>query len=94
MLAPSAKHREVFGESRVNCIFPRTARETDFGTLCLLPCLWMTAPMIYSLFSGVPTPKTAMGVAMELPRGCLTIFTLRDAIIFGVSVLHPAQYDI
>ena len=30
----------------MNCILPRTARKTDFGTLCLLSCLlWMTAPM-------------------------------------------------
>ena len=30
---PSAKRREVFGESHegVNCILPRTARKTDFG---------------------------------------------------------------
>ena len=37
--------------------------------------------MTYTLFSGVATPETAMGIAMELPRGCLTIPTLRDAII-------------
>ena len=34
-----------FGEShaRVNCILPTTARKTDFGTLCLLARLWVTA---------------------------------------------------
>ena len=42
-LAPSAKRREVFGESHEACILPRTARKTDFGTLCLFSCLWMTA---------------------------------------------------
>ena len=41
----------------------------------------MAAPMSYTLFSGVATPDTAMGITMRLPRGCLTIFTLRDAII-------------
>ena len=42
----------------VNCILPRTARKTDFGTLCLLDSfIWMTAPMSYTLFSGVATPE-------------------------------------
>ena len=38
LLAPSAKRREVFGRVawKVNCILPRAARKTDFGTLCLL----------------------------------------------------------
>ena len=31
--------------------------------------------------SGVTIAETAMGIAMLLPRGCLAIFTLRDAII-------------
>ena len=35
---------------RVNRILPRTARKTDFGTLCLLSRLWMTAPMSYFVF--------------------------------------------
>ena len=34
----------------MKCILPRTARETDFGPLCLLSCLWMTAPMSYFVF--------------------------------------------
>ena len=33
------------------------------------------------LLSGVATPETAMGNTMQPLRGCLTIFTLRDAII-------------
>ena len=41
----------------------------------------MTAPMSYTLFSGVTTPETAMVITMKLPRGCLTMFTLRHAII-------------
>ena len=41
----------------------------------------MTAPMLYTLFSGVATPEAAMIVTMYLPRGGLTIFTLRDATI-------------
>ena len=41
----------------------------------------MTAPVSYTLFSGVATPDTAMGITMQLPRGCLTILPLRDAII-------------
>ena len=32
-------------------------------------------------FSGVATPEAAMGITMQLSRGCLAIFTLRDAII-------------
>ena len=44
----------------MNCILPRAARKTDFGTLCLLSCLWMTASMRYTLFSGVATPETAL----------------------------------
>ena len=35
---------------RVNCVLPRSDRKTDFGTLCLLSCLWMTAPMNYFVF--------------------------------------------
>ena len=31
----------------MNCILPRTARKTDFGTLSLLSCLSMTALMSY-----------------------------------------------
>ena len=53
----------------MNCILSRTARKTDFGTLCLLSCSWMTAPMRYSSFSGVATPETALGIAIYLPRG-------------------------
>ena len=41
----------------------------------------MTAPMSYTLFSGVTTPETAMGITVQLSHGCLTIFKLRDAII-------------
>ena len=33
------------------------------------------------LLSGVATPETAMGITVELPRECLTMFTLRDVII-------------
>ena len=32
-------------------------------------------------FPGVATPETAVGITIQLPRGCLAIFTLRDAII-------------
>ena len=38
-------------------------------------------PMSYTLLSGVVIPETAMGITMSLPRGCLTIFTLRNGII-------------
>ena len=31
------------------------------ASLCLLSWLWMTAPMSYTMFSGVATPETAMG---------------------------------
>ena len=31
-------------------ILPRTALNTDFDTLCLLSCLWMTAPTSYFVF--------------------------------------------
>ena len=41
----------------------------------------MTAPMNFTLFPGVATPETAMGITMQMHRGCLNIFTLRDAII-------------
>ena len=37
--------------------------------------------MSYNLFSGVATPETAMGITMQLPCGCLTTLTLREAII-------------
>ena len=49
LLAPSAKRREVFGESheRVNCTLPRTARETDLGTLCVLSCIWIKGMFIH-----------------------------------------------
>ena len=40
----------------------------------------MTTPMSY-LFAGAATPETAIGITMQLPHGCLTIFTLRDAIV-------------
>ena len=39
------------------------ARKPDFGTLCLLSCLWMIAPMRYFV-SGVVTPERAMGITM------------------------------
>ena len=55
----------------------------------------MTASVSYISFSGVATPETAMGTIMKLPRGCLTIFTLRDAILPLVrnKGSHPAQHD-
>ena len=34
----------------MNCILPRTVHKTDVGTLCLLSCLEMTAPMGYFVF--------------------------------------------
>ena len=36
------------------------AHKTDFGTLCLLSCLWLTASMRSTLFYGVATSETAM----------------------------------
>ena len=47
--------------------------------------------------SGVATPETAMGIAIQLPRGCLTICTLRDAIIPQYAELAfytPAQHNV
>ena len=43
--APSAKRREVFGESHEgwNYILPRSARKTDFGISCPLSYLWRIA---------------------------------------------------
>ena len=50
---------------------------------------------LVTLLSGVATPEKATGIAMKLPRGgCLTIFTLREAIIplvqleLGFSTSH------
>ena len=34
----------------MNCILPRTAREMETGTLCLLSCSWMTAKLSYFVF--------------------------------------------
>ena len=34
----------------MNCVLRRIARKTDFGTLYLLPCLWMTAANEFTLF--------------------------------------------
>ena len=44
MLAPSANRGELFGESHesVKSILLKIACEADFGTLCLLSCVWMT----------------------------------------------------
>ena len=58
MLAPSAKRREVFGESRATRVdlhpSKRTARiKTDFGTMCALRyflAFWMTAPTMSYFF--------------------------------------------
>ena len=52
------------------------SRKTDFGTLCLRSCFWVT--VINKLFfSGVAIPETAMGITititMRLPRGCRVI---------------------
>ena len=41
----------------------------------------MTAPTSCTLLCGVVTPETAMGTTVQMPRGCLTMSTLRDAII-------------
>ena len=64
----------------MNCILSRTARKTGFG---LGPAFLLMddSDQRVTFFSGLATPKTAMGVTMYLPRGCLTLFTLRDAII-------------
>ena len=37
---------------RVICILPRAACEADFGTLCVLSCLWMTASTAFISFPG------------------------------------------
>ena len=57
--------------------------------------------MSYCVFSGVATPETAMGITMQLPRGCLrclSILTLliRDATMPLVrsKAFHPAHYDL
>ena len=46
-LAPSAKRREAFGESHEWCVaFCHsyvTLFEADFGTSCVLSCIWGTA---------------------------------------------------
>ena len=34
----------------MDCVLLRTARKTDFGTLCLLSCLWTTGLMSYFAF--------------------------------------------
>ena len=51
LLAPSAKRLEVFGESyevigelhHARCILLLTVCKADFGILCLLSCMWITA---------------------------------------------------
>ena len=66
LLAPSTKRREVFGEShegRTAYFQDPLVRRTS-GTLRLLSCLWMTAPVSYTLFSGVVTPETALGIIL------------------------------
>ena len=42
----------------------RSSDGLPLGTLCPLSYLWMTAPKSYTLFSGVATPETAMGIAV------------------------------
>ena len=90
----------MFGESHEGwtASFQEPLVRRTSGTLCLLSCLLMTAPMSCTLFSGVATPETAVGITMKLSSGCLTIFTLqyvmRSFPLCGVRVLHPAQYDL
>ena len=60
---PRGHAAETSMRVRVNCILPITARKADFGTLCLISGLWMTAPMSYFV-SGVTTPETAMAINM------------------------------
>ena len=59
--APSAVRCSA-SRMKGECILPKTARKKDFGTLCPLSCLWMTASTSYTLFSGVTTPETTMGI--------------------------------
>ena len=60
---------------------PRTVRETDFGTLCLLFCLWMAVPMSYFVFWCGHSGGGHVYYYATVSRGCLIIFTLRDAVI-------------
>ena len=56
--------------------FPRTARKTDFGALCLLSCLLMTAPMSYTLFSGVITPFFVLGTWYGKKKRCISFLMI------------------
>ena len=81
---------------RAKCILPRTTRYTDVGTLYLLSCFWMTAPMSHKLFSGVATPETAMGnLLCKCFVGALPYshYVMRSFPLCGVRVLHTAQHD-
>ena len=53
MLAPSAKLREVFGESHEGraASYLRSACEAAFGTLCVHSCIWMTASTFLICFT-------------------------------------------
>ena len=56
----------------------------------------MTAPMSYTLFSGVATPETAMGIIYNCLVGALPYshYAMRSFPLCGVRVLHPAQNDL
>ena len=84
LLAPSVKGREVFGESHMKGeLHPseNLSRKDGLGHLVPTFLLVDDSDQWVTLFSGVATPETAMGITMTLPRGRLTIFTLPNAII-------------
>ena len=81
----------------MNCILPRTARKTDFDTMCLLSCLWMTAPMsCFGFWYGRSRDSNGYYyvTALWVPYHIHTRYVMRSFPLCGFRVLHPAQYDL
>ena len=79
----------------MNCILPRIARKTDFGTSRLFSCLWMTGANELICFLVWPLQrqqwelpcKTASWVPYHIHTTCCDYSPL-----CGVTVVHPVQY--
>ena len=78
----------------MDCVLPRTVRETDFGTLCLLSCLWMTAPTRYTLILVWPLQRQQWALLCNCLVGALPYShdAMRSFPSCGLRVFHPAQY--
>ena len=78
----------------MNCTLPRTAHKTDFGTLCLLSCVWIKASMSYFVFwCGHSRGSNGYVLLCNSLVGALpySYYVMRSFPLCGVRALHPVQ---